>query len=56
METHGSPGPGGAPRPVDVGVAAAAMNVPKRRIYDITNVMEGCGMIVKKGKNSVMWK
>jgi len=39
-----------------VGVAATALGVPKRRIYDITNVMEGCGMIEKCGKNAIAWK
>ena len=28
----------------------------KRRIYDITNVLEGIGLIEKKSKNSVVWK
>ncbi|XP_029932168.1 transcription factor E2F4-like [Myripristis murdjan] len=28
----------------------------KRRIYDITNVLEGIGLIEKKSKNSVQWK
>lgn len=28
----------------------------KRRIYDITNVLEGIGLIVKKSKNSIQWK
>jgi hypothetical protein len=30
--------------------------VPKRRIYDITNVMEGIGLIEKQGKNHVCWR
>lgn len=28
----------------------------KRRIYDITNVLEGIGLIEKKSKNSIVWK
>ncbi|XP_045474339.1 transcription factor E2F5-like isoform X2 [Harmonia axyridis] len=28
----------------------------KRRIYDITNVLEGIGLIEKKNKNSIQWK
>ncbi|KPP71363.1 hypothetical protein Z043_109737, partial [Scleropages formosus] len=28
----------------------------KRRIYDITNVLEGIGLIEKKSKNSIRWK
>ena len=27
----------------------------KRRIYDITNVLEGVGLLVKKTKNVVQW-
>lgn len=28
----------------------------KRRIYDITNVLEGIGLIEKKSKNSIRWR
>lgn len=28
----------------------------KRRIYDITNVLEGIGLIEKKTKNLVRWR
>jgi len=28
----------------------------KRRIYDITNVLEGIGLIEKKTKNQVRWR
>ena len=28
----------------------------KRRIYDITNVLEGVGLIEKKSKNVIAWK
>lgn len=28
----------------------------KRRIYDITNVLEGVGLIEKKSKNNIRWK
>lgn len=28
----------------------------KRRIYDITNVLEGIDLIEKKSKNSIQWK
>lgn len=28
----------------------------KRRIYDITNVLEGIGLIEKRSKNSVQWR
>jgi len=30
--------------------------VQKRRIYDITNVLEGIGLIEKKLKNNIQWK
>ena len=32
------------------------MQVQKRRIYDITNVLEGIGLIEKKSKNNIQWK
>lgn len=31
------------------------LNVQKRRIYDITNVLEGIGYINKVGKNLMQW-
>ena len=33
----------------------APLQVQKRRIYDITNVLEGVGLIEKKGKNNILW-
>lgn len=42
---------------LDLKVAADTLNVKqKRRIYDITNVLEGIGLIEKKNKNSIQWK
>ena len=35
---------------------AAELDVQKRRIYDITNVLEGIGLLEKKSKNTIMWK
>jgi len=32
------------------------LQVQKRRIYDITNVLEGIGLIEKKLKNNIQWK
>jgi hypothetical protein len=32
------------------------LGVKKRRIYDITNVMEGIGIIEKQSKNIIQWK
>lgn len=36
--------------------AADTLEVQKRRIYDITNVLEGIGLIEKKLKNQIHWK
>ncbi|KAI6227502.1 E2F-TDP domain-containing protein [Aphelenchoides fujianensis] len=42
---------------IDINSAADKLNVSqKRRIYDITNVLEGIGLIEKKSKNLIMWK
>ncbi|CAI9737685.1 transcription factor E2F5-like [Octopus vulgaris] len=42
---------------LDLRVAADTLAVrQKRRIYDITNVLEGIGLIEKKSKNSIQWK
>ncbi|XP_069764028.1 transcription factor E2F3-like [Narcine bancroftii] len=40
---------------LDLNKAAEVLNVPKRRIYDITNVLEGIHLIEKKSKNNVQW-
>src|SRR6202011_2893404 len=40
---------------LDLNVAASRLNVQKRRIYDITNVLEGISLIQKKSKNNVQW-
>jgi len=41
---------------LDLNQAATSLNVQKRRIYDITNVLEGIGLIEKKSKNNIQWK
>ena len=41
---------------VDLNEAAKKLNVQKRRIYDITNVLEGIGLIEKTVKNKIKWK
>ncbi len=41
---------------VDLNDAADELNVQKRRIYDITNVLEGIGLIEKTIKNKIRWK
>eukprot|EP00536_Pseudo-nitzschia_multiseries_P015643 jgi/Psemu1/218699/e_gw1.925.5.1 len=40
---------------LDLNRAASELGVQKRRIYDITNVLEGIGLLVKRGKNHVSW-
>ncbi|CAN8200410.1 unnamed protein product [Coccothraustes coccothraustes] len=40
---------------VDLNRAAEVLEVQKRRIYDITNVLEGIQLIRKKSKNHIQW-
>ncbi|KAI9013813.1 E2F/DP family winged-helix DNA-binding domain-containing protein [Phycomyces nitens] len=40
---------------LDLNSAAAELKVQKRRIYDITNVLEGISLIEKNSKNHVRW-
>jgi len=41
---------------LDLNIAAETLEVQKRRIYDITNVLEGIGLIEKTLKNRIRWK
>ncbi|KAL5215518.1 hypothetical protein ABZP36_006919 [Zizania latifolia] len=41
---------------LDLNNAAEILEVRKRRIYDITNVLEGIGLIEKKLKNRIRWR
>lgn len=41
---------------LDLNKAAEHLEVQKRRIYDITNVLEGINLISKKSKNNIQWK
>ncbi|XP_063726908.1 uncharacterized protein LOC134854541 [Symsagittifera roscoffensis] len=41
--------------PVDLNVMALKIKCPKRRLYDITNVLEGIGLLEKVSKNKVQW-
>ncbi|KAH7279921.1 hypothetical protein KP509_37G043700 [Ceratopteris richardii] len=41
---------------LDLNKAADMLGVQKRRIYDITNVLEGVGLIEKKLKNRIQWR
>ncbi|XP_074582955.1 transcription factor E2FB-like isoform X2 [Curcuma longa] len=40
---------------LDLNKAAETLEVQKRRIYDITNVLEGIGLIEKNLKNKIHW-
>eukprot|EP00826_Nyctotherus_ovalis_P066102 TRINITY_DN9747_c0_g1_i4.p1 TRINITY_DN9747_c0_g1~~TRINITY_DN9747_c0_g1_i4.p1 ORF type:complete len:314 (-),score=65.51 TRINITY_DN9747_c0_g1_i4:140-1081(-) len=40
---------------LDVRQAVRELSVQKRRIYDITNVLEGVGLVEKKHKNRMHW-
>ena len=40
---------------VDLAKASQTLGVQKRRIYDITNVLEGIGLLEKKSKSMVHW-
>eukprot|EP00040_Diaphanoeca_grandis_P029651 m.173993 g.173993 ORF g.173993 m.173993 type:complete len:681 (-) comp31748_c3_seq2:239-2281(-) len=41
---------------LDLNRVADQLRVQKRRVYDITNVLEGIGLIEKKSKNHIQWK
>ena len=41
---------------LDLNEAAVTLGVQKRRIYDITNVLEGIGLVEKRSKNVIAWK
>ncbi|KAF9114217.1 E2F transcription factor 3 [Mortierella sp. AM989] len=41
---------------LDLNLTAEKLKVQKRRIYDITNVLEGIGLIEKFKKNNIRWK
>ncbi|XP_072079331.1 transcription factor E2FC isoform X7 [Arachis hypogaea] len=41
---------------LDLNKTAETLEVQKRRIYDITNVLEGIGLIEKTSKNHIRWK
>ena len=41
---------------LDLNEVAETLHVQKRRIYDITNVLAGVGLISKASKNHIKWK
>ncbi|CAG0880431.1 unnamed protein product [Darwinula stevensoni] len=43
-------------RRIDINRASITLGVQKRRIYDITNVLEGIGVLQKESKNTCRWK
>ena len=44
-----------ADQTIDLNDAVKVLEVQKRRIYDITNVLEGIGLICKVSKNNMRW-
>lgn len=40
---------------LDLNFAVSRLKVQKRRIYDITNVLEGIGYVEKTQKNTIKW-
>ncbi|XP_077937419.1 transcription factor E2F3 isoform X2 [Gasterosteus aculeatus] len=40
---------------LDLNLVAQQLNAPKRRVYDVTNVLEGIHLIKKKSKNFIEW-
>lgn len=40
---------------LDLNEAMKSLKVQKRRIYDITNVLEGIGLVRKEAKNFIRW-
>jgi hypothetical protein len=49
-------GGGGGPIILDANDASVKLDVKKRRIYDITNVLEGIGLVEKRSKNVWIWR
>jgi hypothetical protein len=41
---------------IDLNQAADALGVPKRRLYDITAVLEGIGFLEKRSRNMIVWR
>lgn len=43
-------------RAMDLNHAADELSVQKRRIYDITNILEGIGLVEKTARNHIKWR
>ncbi|KAG5459031.1 MAG: E2F/DP family winged-helix DNA-binding domain-containing protein [Olpidium bornovanus] len=43
------------PNDLDLNLAADELGVQKRRVYDITNVLQGLGYVAKSKKNRIRW-
>lgn len=43
-------------RSMDLNYAAEELSVQKRRIYDITNILEGIGLVEKTARNHIKWR
>ena len=41
---------------LELNQVASQLGVSKRRMYDITNVLEGVNLLQKQNKNVVLWK
>ncbi|KAM4539817.1 transcription factor E2F3 [Odontesthes bonariensis] len=41
---------------LDLNTVCQELSVSKRRVYDVTNVLEGINLITKKSKNYVQWR
>ncbi|KAM9383993.1 transcription factor E2F3 [Pholidichthys leucotaenia] len=40
---------------LDLNAVSQELNVPKRRVYDVTNVLQGIQLIKKKSKSQIQW-
>jgi len=40
---------------IDLSEASIQLQVPKRRVYDIVNVLEGVGLVEKRSRNMIVW-